>query len=84
MSLITDKKRILILTADVGFGHRSVSNAIAEAIRDVYSDVEVNVINPLDDPRVPKFIRSQQTDYDKLVRTMPKRYRLQYQFGDLQ
>jgi 1,2-diacylglycerol 3-beta-galactosyltransferase len=85
MSLPAGKKRILVLTADVGFGHRSVSNAIAEAIQDAYSDtLDVNVINPLDDPRVPKFIRSQQTDYDKLVRTMPRRYRLQYQFGDLQ
>jgi ATP-dependent Lon protease len=32
------KKRILILTADAGFGHRSAANAICEALEEKYPE----------------------------------------------
>lgn len=74
------EKQILILTADVGFGHRSAANAIMAAIREHYkARCQVEIINPLDDKRTPAFLRDTQTDYDRLVRRMPESYKLSYQ-----
>jgi 1,2-diacylglycerol 3-beta-galactosyltransferase len=78
-----ERKRVLILTADMGFGHRSAAKALAEAIREVYGDqCLVEIVNPLNDRRIPSVIRNTQTDYDKMVRKMPDVYKLQYQFSD--
>jgi 1,2-diacylglycerol 3-beta-galactosyltransferase len=77
------KKRIVILTADAGFGHRSAANAVAAALAERYGDrCEVLIENPLDDKRVPLFLRESQTDYDKLVTTTPKLYNLGYELSD--
>jgi 1,2-diacylglycerol 3-beta-galactosyltransferase len=76
-------KRILILTADVGFGHRSAANAIASALRKLHdSECVLEIVNPLDDEHVPTFLRESQSDYDKLVREMPDMYRLRYHLSD--
>jgi 1,2-diacylglycerol 3-beta-galactosyltransferase len=78
-----EKKRILILTADAGFGHRSAANAIAAAFHDAYADCcVVEIANPLDDKHVPPFLRDTQTDYDKIVRQMPDFYKLNFQISD--
>jgi 1,2-diacylglycerol 3-beta-galactosyltransferase len=77
-----ERKRILVLTADAGFGHRSAANAIAAALEDSYGEIcEVEVINPLDDRRTPAFLRSTQTEYDKFVRQMPNFWKLNYKFS---
>ncbi len=79
----SDPKRILILTADAGFGHRSAADAIAAALREVYAaSCTIEVVNPLDDRRVPILLRESQADYDKLVRKMPELYRLGYETSD--
>lgn len=76
-------KRILILTADVGFGHRSAANAVAAALVEKYSErVVVDIANPMDDERTPAVLRDSQTDYDRLVREMPEVYRLRYELSD--
>jgi 1,2-diacylglycerol 3-beta-galactosyltransferase len=76
-------KRVLILTADAGFGHRSAANAIAAAFQDAYSGrCVVQISNPMDDKHLPPFIRDSQTDYDKIVRQMPDFYKLNYQISD--
>ncbi len=78
-----DAKRILILTADAGFGHRSAANAIAEALREHYGEEGAfDVVNPLEDRRVPALLRNSQSDYDKIVRQMPELYRLGYRASD--
>lgn len=78
-----NSKRILILTADVGFGHRSAANALCEALNEKYgSEVQVEISNPLDDPRTPSILHDAQEDYDKLVRESPERYQLQYKISD--
>ncbi len=78
-------KRILILTADYGYGHRSTANATAEALRETYGqDCKVDIVNPLDDPRAPAFMHANQRDYDRLVREMPELYKLSYEVGDTQ
>lgn len=76
-------KRILILTADAGLGHRSAAEAIAEAMQERYnSNCDVQVINPLDDERVPAVLRESQDDYDRMVNETPDLYRIGYQISD--
>jgi 1,2-diacylglycerol 3-beta-galactosyltransferase len=77
------RSRVLILTADAGFGHRSAANAVASAINEEYGELcEVNIVNPLEDRRTPFFLRDSQSDYDKLVRNMPELYRFGYDASD--
>ena len=65
--------RILILTADAGFGHRSAAIAIQEALRIKYpEDVYSEIINPLENKLAPAILRDSQTDYDKWVREVPE------------
>lgn len=77
------RRRVLILTADAGFGHRSAANALASAFTEQYGELcDVQIINPLEDRRAPFFLRDSQSDYDKLVRTMPELYRFGYDASD--
>ncbi len=77
------KKRVLILTADAGFGHRSAANALAAALEQRYSQqIEYEIVNPLDDKRAPLLLRDSQSDYDRLVRKAPELYRLGYDASD--
>jgi 1,2-diacylglycerol 3-beta-galactosyltransferase len=72
-------KRILILTADYGYGHRSAANAIAQALQETHGeDCQVEIINPLDDPRAPVFLRDGENGYDRIVREAPDLYKLSY------
>jgi 1,2-diacylglycerol 3-beta-galactosyltransferase len=76
-------KRVLILTADAGFGHRSAANAIAAAFQDAYAGrCVVQIANPMDDKHVLPILRDSQTDYDKMVRLIPDFYKLNYQLSD--
>jgi len=76
-------KRILVLIADYGYGHRSAANAIAQALHETHGqECTVDIVNPLDDPRAPAFFRENQNDYDKLVREAPELYKLGYQVGE--
>ena len=76
-------KRLLILTADAGFGHRSAANAVAAALAQQYGDrCEVTIINPIDDPRVSPLLRESATDYDRIVRLSPQLYQLGYDASD--
>lgn len=77
------KKRILILTADAGFGHRSAAKAITEALQEMHpQDCEIETVNPLNDERVPRPLRKSGEDYDRLVRVMPGLYKLEYDMAD--
>jgi len=76
-------KRILILTADAGFGHRSAANAVAAALAETYGEqCQVEIYNPFDDRRVPFILRESQSDYDVLVRKAPELYRLGFDVSD--
>lgn len=80
---MSDKKKILILTADAGFGHRSAANAVQDALLQSYGNqVEVKIANPMSDKRIPPLIRNSQSDYDRILRTMPKLYQLGYRTSD--
>jgi len=76
-------KHILILTADAGFGHRSAANAVAAALQETCGDsCAVEIVNPLDDERIPAWLHRSQADYDRIVREMPDLYRLGYEATD--
>jgi 1,2-diacylglycerol 3-beta-galactosyltransferase len=76
-------KKILILTADAGLGHRSAAEAIQKALDQAYGDLcEVLVRNPLNHPYVPDFIHDSQSDYDKLIEDMPELYHMAYDVSD--
>ena len=78
-----ESKRILILTADAGFGHRSAANAIAEALRETHGqECVIDVVNPLDNKRTPAMLRNSQADYDRWAREMPDLYKFGYEASD--
>jgi 1,2-diacylglycerol 3-beta-galactosyltransferase len=80
---MVDRKKVLILTADAGFGHRSAANAVAAAIEEKFAeDTIVEIVNPLDDQRMPTFLRDSQSDYTKWVRNVPELYQLGYEASD--
>jgi 1,2-diacylglycerol 3-beta-galactosyltransferase len=73
-------KRVLILTSDMGFGHRSAAKAVAEALQERYGEqCVVEIVNPMEHERAPSFLRGTQEDYDRIVREMPGFYRFGYE-----
>lgn len=76
-------KRILVLTADAGFGHRSAAEAVAAALEKRYGDeCTVTTANPMDDERVIAPVRTTQDTYDDLVVELPRLYELAYRATD--
>lgn len=77
------KKKILILTADAGFGHRSAALAIQSAIKELNpGQFQIEIVNPLDNKKAPYFIRESQSEYDKWVRNVPDLYKFGYEMSD--
>lgn len=78
-----DLRRILILTADVGYGHRSAANAIVQALNETHAEeCTIDVVNPLDDPRVPRVLRKGQRDSDRWIRQVPRMVEFGYAASD--
>lgn len=79
-----ERPRILILTVDAGFGHRSAANALTSAFAELLGeDCVVEVDNPFDAPTTPGWLRNTQTDYDRIARKMPEIYRIGFDLSDL-
>jgi 1,2-diacylglycerol 3-beta-galactosyltransferase len=73
------KSRVLILTADAGYGHRSAARAIEAALIDLYgSQCEIKVDNPIGNEDAPKFIQQFEQTYDDTVLKTPELYLLSY------
>ncbi|MCL5994635.1 MAG: glycosyltransferase [Chloroflexi bacterium] len=80
---MTETKRILILTADAGFGHRSAARAIAAALQEMHpAGCIVEITNPMEDKRVPAILRDSGADYDRMVRELARLYKLGYEMTD--
>ncbi len=76
-------KKILILTTDAGLGHQSAAQAIAEALRHKYGEAcDSEIVNILEDERVPSFLRMAQDNYDQLVREYDELYDLGFRISD--
>src|SRR5687767_4178682 len=72
-------KRILILTSDAGFGHRSVAEAMEAVLHErLNGSAEITIINPMQDPSLPELIKSVETSYDSVVTEDPMLYQLYY------
>jgi 1,2-diacylglycerol 3-beta-galactosyltransferase len=77
---MTASKRILILVADLGFGHRAAAKAISAALSEVYGDAaHIDMANPMGSDLAPSFLRDTPEDYDRFVRELPELYQLTYQ-----
>jgi len=76
------QKRVLILSSDAGFGHRSTVLAIAAALEEKYGDqCHYEVINPLNEQCVPRLLRRSQYNYDRIIQEWPELYRLGHQIN---
>ena len=76
-------KRILILTADYGYGHRSAAKAVTQALQELYGkDCQVDIVNPMDHPRAPAVLRDGANNYDRMVREAPDLYKITFEVGD--
>lgn len=84
MSTDLQSKRILIMTADAGFGHRRAAEAIEAALIELYGDrCHVEVMNPLDEADAPTLIRQLEEGYDEMVVDDPALYTLAYHALDV-
>jgi 1,2-diacylglycerol 3-beta-galactosyltransferase len=75
-----EAKRILILVADLGFGHRAAAKAISNALAEKFGeDALIETANPMSSELAPSFLRDTPDDYDRFVRELPELYQLTYQ-----
>ena len=74
---------ILILTADVGFGHRRAAQAVEAALHELY-DPQFNIViaDPFDDSDVPQLLKEIEQGYDDMVVSDPGLYRFSYNVTD--
>lgn len=78
--VVRPKKKILILTNDAGFGHRSTALAIQAALKSAHrGECDVEIINPLDHEKTPTILKDSQTDYDKWMRKAPELYKFGFE-----
>jgi 1,2-diacylglycerol 3-beta-galactosyltransferase len=84
-SKLDDRKRkILILTADAGFGHRSAALAIQAALQERYGDRSITtIVNPLHEAGSPGILQTMAEDrYDDWVQNDMALYELGYRISD--
>ncbi len=78
---MSDQKRVLILTADVGFGHRSAANAIAAALHEKHGvECTTEILNVLEHEHTPTVLRDSQTD--RVEREWPELHKFSYEATD--
>ncbi len=80
---MSEPRRILLLMAEAGFGHRRAAQALAAALQQRYGDqCLVEIFNPLADERTIGLMRNTQTSYDQFVKQRPDLYRASFEFSD--
>ena len=68
-----DLKRVLILTPDMGYGHRSAANAVEAALHNRYpGQVSTEIVNAFDHRSVPSWMKESPGTYDRVVREYPE------------
>jgi 1,2-diacylglycerol 3-beta-galactosyltransferase len=79
-----NRKRILILTADAGFGHRSAALAIEAAMQERFGDRCItSILNPLREAGAPSILHTMTEErYDEWVLNEPNLYKLGYRISD--
>ena len=72
--------RVLLLTSDMGFGHRSAAHAIEAALQARYPGrVACTIVNAFNSEKVPGWLREDPTNYNRMVREHPELYQKTYQ-----
>ena len=51
-------------------------------LKNTAGECQVEIINPLDHPKTPIFVRETETDYDKIVKYVPDLYKVGYEVSD--
>lgn len=78
------RKKILVLMADTGFGHRSAATAVITALNERYGEqCEALMVNPLEEEDAPSFLRNGQSDYDRIARDYPSLNELNFRLADM-
>jgi 1,2-diacylglycerol 3-beta-galactosyltransferase len=81
--MVKDSKRIIILTADAGFGHRRAAEALEAAlIQTLDCPNDVAIFNPFQDPYLPEILKQLESGYDEMVTDDPVLYQLAYAATD--
>lgn len=76
----TAVRRVLLLTSDMGFGHRSAARAVETALHNRYpGQVETEIINAFDHKSVPGWLKEDPSNYNRMVREHPEFYQKGYQ-----
>ena len=66
---MADKKKLIILTLDAGFGHRRAAIAIQNAMQEIHGDaVECKIVNPVKEEGLSSIVQKTQVQYDNTVR----------------
>ena len=77
------KRRVLIVTSDAGFGHRRSAESVKKALINQYGEqVDVLVANPITETNKALFLKSVEKSYNLGVKNTPGLYRLGYQLSD--
>ena len=81
---LNDCRQVMILTADAGFGHRSVAKAIEAALHERHGDrCATTIVNPLREPGSPPVLqRLAEERHDWYMQSEPGLYDLGYRILD--
>ncbi|MFM8319524.1 MAG: MGDG synthase family glycosyltransferase [Chloroflexota bacterium] len=78
-----NEPNILLLTADVGFGHRAACQAVETALRQVSNGAcRITLLNVMHHPRTPRLMRFPERGYDLTVNSRLRLYSLSYRASD--
>lgn len=75
-------KRIMILYADAGFGHRKAAEALESAFSELHPDADIFLQNPLKDPGLPEIARQLEAGYDEVIIEDPILWNIAYSVTD--
>ena len=83
-SVPEDRQRVVILTADAGYGHRSASLAIEAAMQERYGDrCTTAILNPLREEGAPTILQTlAEEGHDRYVQSELGLYDLGYRISD--
>jgi 1,2-diacylglycerol 3-beta-galactosyltransferase len=79
-----DRRQVLILTADAGFGHRSAALAIEAAMQERYGErCTTTILNPLHEEGTPSILQTlSEQGHDRYVQSELGLYDLGYRISD--
>ncbi len=80
---VTGKKRILILTSDTGFGHRSAANSVAKALDLLHpGESETTIVNPIHEGSGLQLLKETERNYDQDIKNNPIWFHFAYSILD--